>query len=87
MAEGVFCLKGGKNLTKLEVWDYKHQKRAATLLIKKFNPRKTFEAEFQKSNLKVEISKPVVLTQSCVSSKENFLSTNVCSRTTKSSGN
>ena len=65
--EGVFILRGGEDMTKLEVWDYNQQKRAATLLIKKFDPRKTFEADFQKSNLRVEITKSVNPTHSCKS--------------------
>ena len=67
--EGVFILKGGEAMTKLEVWDYNHQKRAATLLIKKFSSRKTFEADFQKSNLRVEITKSVSLTYSSMNNK------------------
>lgn len=58
-------------MTKVEVWDYNTQKRAATLLIKKFNPKKTFKGDFQKSNLCVEISKPVSLIQSAINAVNN----------------
>ena len=43
--EAVFELKGGKNLTKLEIWDYNKQKQLVSIVIRKFDSKKGFQGK------------------------------------------
>ena len=53
MTDGIFELKEDLRPIKIEIWNYQKQNLVSTLVIKRFNSRKSFKGVLTKANLSI----------------------------------